>query len=199
MTPRARRVPRASPHAPFSPRLAALALGLLAAAAPLLAEERVFTATAEIEGGRAGAPSRLAVTLLIDRETPLSDALRLGALVLDGGQDLLRAALRGRSDGRLRLGAVEYPLNLVTSRSTTEGRRYVVVTERLARADRIEGEDEEEAGHPFGVLDFEVDERGRGEGIIHPAAAIGFDADGYVVIEDAGPRRGRLLDIGPAR
>jgi hypothetical protein len=158
---------------------------------------RTFTAVAEIEGGRAGGRSRLAVELIVDRRTLPSEALRLAALVLDGGQGLLQASLQGRRDGRLRFGALDVPVNLIVAKSTAEGERWVVVTERPLRLDQLPEEDEPD--HPFGILDFLVDEHGRGEGTVYPAAAIGFDSEGYVVIEGTPRRSGRLLEVEPGR
>lgn len=174
-----------------------LAFALLAVfvSLPAAGQVRSFTAVAEIEGGRAGGRSRLAVELIVDRQTLPSEALRLAALVLDGGQGLLAASLQGRRDGRLRLGAVDYPVSLIVAKPTPRGERWVAVTERPLRLDQLPGEDEPD--HPFGILDFLVDEHGRGEGIVYPAAAVGFDSEGYVVIEGTPRRSGRLLDVEP--
>ena len=58
---------------------------------------------------------RMPVTLIAQRYTSMEEASRLEQVLAEGGQGALLSALRGRSNGRLRLGALEFPVNLVAA------------------------------------------------------------------------------------
>ncbi len=150
---------------------------------PAFADEpgREFTATAVMRGSQG--TRRMPVTFIANRFTSVEQAKRLAEVLEQGGQDALLSALTGRRDGQLRLGALELPVALVVAEPKGKGYRYLFLTPR-----RIQVEEttfgEESLDYPFGIVEFETDTFGRGEGSLHVAAALSIDADGHVEIED---------------
>ncbi len=149
--------------------------------------------TAEFASPRTLGDTRMAATLVIDSETPLEEVRQLRSLLTERGGRALEAALAYRSDGRLRFGAMEYPLNLVVSVPIEGGRHYVVITRRPLGVSP-EGSEFDQR-FPFGVAIFQVDTMGNGEGKIYPAAAIGVDEQGEPTLEAWNGEPGRLIDI----
>jgi hypothetical protein len=150
---------------------------------PAFADEpgREFTATAVMRGSQG--TRRMPVTFIANRFTSVEQAKRLAEVLEQGGQQALLSALTGRRDGELRLGALEMPVALVVAEPKGKGYRYLFLTAR-----RIQVEEttfgEESLDYPFGIVEFETDTFGRGEGALHVAAALSIDADGHVEIED---------------
>jgi hypothetical protein len=166
---------------------------VLVCAAGATGEER-YTATAEFEPLRGGGEGRMGVEIVIRREADHAAALALKRVLADGGQAALLGAIRTRSDGVLRLGALEHPLNLIVSFATDDGRRIAIVTARRLQVEEI-NEGRESLDYPFGVAIFEVDDSGRGEGVLYVAAALRLDEDGRLQVDGYQSRPGELLDI----
>jgi len=178
-----------------------LTLTLIAAALPAMAWEnpsgQEFTATAIMdtpEGTR-----RMPVTLIARRYTSIEEAQRLKGVLENGGQGALLSSLRGTQHGLLRMGALEFPVNLVAAEETRDGYELVFVTTR-----RIQVEERQFASpsldYPFGVAIFEVRDFGTGEGEIYPKAAIRIDPDdGTVVVEQYDGEPGQLIDVKKLR
>lgn len=166
---------------------------LLVSVAGAAAEER-YTATAEFEPLRGGGTGRMTVEIVIRREADHAAALALKRVLADGGQAALLGAIRTRSDGMLRLGPLEQPLNLIVASAADDGRRIAVATARRLQVEEI-NEGRDSLDYPFGVAVFEVDESGRGEGTLYPAAALRLDEDGRLQIDGYQSRPGRLLDV----
>ncbi len=74
---------------------------------------------------------------------------------------------------------------------TERGRRYVIVTNRPSRAYEVNtGQDS--LDHPFGVIDFEVDDFG--DGTVFPRAQLTIAEDGAAGVNGCG-KPGRLLNV----
>jgi hypothetical protein len=177
------------------------AVGCLAASADrvLAADEGVktpfeVTAIVELTGGRISGTRQIGVTLRIDRLTPRDEAWRLADLAGVSGQDALRVALQGRSDGLLRLGALDFPLNLAVARRSEKGQSFVLVSSRALRVSEV-NQGSESVGYPFGVVVFTLDDLGNGEGLVYPAARISIDTAGGVVIENFQEEPGVLKEV----
>lgn len=157
---------------------------------------REFTATAVVDGPQG--VRKMPVTLVANRFTPVEEARHLADVLADGGQGALMAALAGRNDGQLRLGAIHLPIALVVAEPLRKGFRYMFLTPR-----RIQIEEttfgKESLGFPFGIAVFEVDGFGRGEGSLHVAAALHIDADGQVEVEDYDGADGSLDNVKRVR
>jgi hypothetical protein len=174
---------------------------LVAVAAPAMAWENPqgteFTATAIMdtpEGTR-----RMPVTLIARRFASVQEAQRLQEVLANGGQGALLSALRGSQNGLLRLGALEFPVNLVAAEETRDGYELVFVTSRRIQVEEREFSSES-LDYPFGVAVFEVRDFGAGEGTIYPQAAIRVDLDDEtVVVEQYDGEPGSLIDVKKVR
>ncbi len=174
--------------------LAAIAFTLNLMVAASIPAAEVYTATAEFESARTLGTSRMTFRLVVDRPSASDEAKQLRDLLAQGGQEMLISALRARSDGKVQLGSFEIGVSLVVVTPTAEGgRRVVVVTERPYRR-TIEGEPAD-AAFPFGLLSFEVNSLGSGEGSLIPAASLTIDENGEVKADSSTGESGRLLDV----
>jgi hypothetical protein len=152
-----------------------------------------FKATAEAEGGRVPGTHRIEVTIHIQTTTPLEVGKQLAALVSSGGQPALLAALDRYANGSLGFGVLQYTLNLVVKRPTDRGQQYVIVTNRPFGAYEVNmGQDS--VDYPFGVVVFDVDDFGNGEGKFFQRAQITINDDGTVGVNGYG-QPGRLLNV----
>ena len=142
--------------------------------------------------------NRINVTFVADRFTSVEEAQQLAQLLENGGQGTLKAALRGRSDGRIRFGALERWVALVVAEPQGRGYRYLFLTPRPFEIHEKEF-GEESLNYPFGIAEFVVDGFGRGEGSLHVAAALRIDADGHIEIDDYDGEDARLEKLKQIR
>lgn len=154
--------------------------------------------TAEGVGNFKGGGNRINVTFIADRFTSIEEAQQLAGILEQGGQGSLVAALRGRSDGRIRFGALERWVALVVAEPEGRGYRYLFLTPRRFEIHEKEF-GEESLDYPFGIAEFVVDSFGRGEGTLHVAAALRIDAGGHIEVEDYDGQDGRLESIRQVR
>lgn len=158
---------------------------------------REFTCTAVVnttEGTR-----RMPMTLVANRFTSVEEAQQLAGLLEKGGQGTLLAALRGRMDGQLELGALSIPIALVVAEETSDGYRYIFLTARRIQVSETQL-DEASLDYPFGIAVFEVDGfSGRGDGSLHVAAALSIDSSGHIEVDDYDGEDGRFEDLRKIR
>ena len=152
-----------------------------------------FKATAEVEGGRLPGTHRMEITIHIQSTTPPEVGKQLAGLVASGGQPALQAVLDRYANGSVVFGALQYTLNLVVRVPTGRGHRYVIVTNRPFGVYEV-NTDQDSLAYPFGVIEFEVDDFGDGEGTVFPRAQITISEDGTVGVNGYG-EPGRLLDV----
>ncbi|MGE0641737.1 MAG: hypothetical protein AB7G12_10265 [Thermoanaerobaculia bacterium] len=173
-------------------RLASTLLTIALCAVPAAVRAESIHATAEFESERTIGTSRMPFTLEVDRTTSVEEARGLLELLARGGQGLLRSAIAGRSDGRIRLGALEFRVSVIVVVEQDDGRIYSVLTDRPLRPSATVGGDD--SAKPFGVMRIEVDEGGLGEGTFRAATSLAIDDAGALVVGD-GEEPGRLLDV----
>ena len=138
---------------------------------------------------------RMPVTLIAQRYSSVEEAARLEKVLESGGQGALLSAIRGSSNGRFRLGALEFPVSLVAAEEIRDGYRYYFVTARRIQVEE-RNSSAESLEYPFGVAIFELGDFGAGEGEVYPAAALRIDPDeGGVVVEQYDGAPGRLIDV----
>jgi hypothetical protein len=167
-------------------------LGVMAVSAAEPTPGREFEATAKVNT-RQGSRT-MTLTLLASRYSSLEEAGHLAALLATGGQGAVLSSLKGRNDGLLRLGALEFPISLAIAEPVGKGYRYIFVTARKIRVEEV-NEGADSLDYPFGVAVFELGDFGRGEGEIYPAAALRIDEDGNVEVEQYEIHPGRLTDV----
>jgi hypothetical protein len=152
-----------------------------------------LSAIVTLEGGFSSGTRQIGVVFRIDRLTPRDDVWAHTRL-LASGQGALRAAIEGRSDGLMRLGALDFPVNLAVSRRDGDIQSFVLVSARALRVSEV-NLGMETTDYPFGVAAFTVDGMGRGGGLVYPAARISLDENGSVVIENYQEKPGILSEI----
>jgi hypothetical protein len=177
----------------------ALSAACLLAAPPPAADEDLqpplaLTSIVRLEGGRISGTRQLGVELRIDSLTPRDQAWKLADAIGTSGQDGLLAALQGRSDGLLRLGAVDFPISLAVYRRDGDTHTFMLVSARAFRVSEVNF-GMESTGYPFGVAVFTIDAFGNGEGLVYPAARIGLDRDGGVVIDNYQEQPGIMTEV----
>lgn len=175
-------------------------LTILAAALSAVAGDppgREFSATAVVNADQG--TRRMPLTLIANRFTSKEEVKQLKGILENGGQGALLAALRGRADGRLQLGALSLPIALVVTEETRRGHRFVFLTPRRIQYDERQL-GKESLDYPFGIAKFEVDGfNGQGSGTLHVAAALSINPDGTVEIEDYDGWDGRFEDLRTIR
>ena len=150
---------------------------------PVFADDPGREFAGEAVGDFRAGGNRINVTFIADRFTSVEEAQQLAEVLREGGQFTLQSALRGRSDGRMRFGALEKWVALVVAEPEGRGYRYLFLTPRRLEIHEKEfGEDS--LNYPFGIAEFVIDGFGRGEGTLHVAAALSIDADGHIEIDD---------------
>jgi hypothetical protein len=163
----------------------ALAIASLAAVAAAQSQApETISATATVKRG--GASLTAPVTVTVDKyatEAEVAAVRKAGA----SGSEALRKALSGMPDaGSIQIGERRTPLKFAVSRSTGSGRLVTVLTAEpiihlgagLPAAKPVTGFDV-----AIGML---VVDAGGGSGELAPAAKVGLDKDGAIVIEDYG-------------
>ena len=161
--------------------------------APASFPAETYTAIVQRQTGATGAGSEeIQVSIAILRPTSLEEALPLRDTLKSGGQQALLRAIQGRAQGMLRLGGLEYPLDLVVEQQQGDLRHIAVVTTR-----RIEVNETNSGAasldYPFGLAVFDVDSLGRGKGTVYPKAALEILPDGAVGVSTFEDRTYELL------
>ncbi len=134
------------------------------------------------------------VTIEVVRPMSLDEALSLRKVLETAGQQALANAIRGSQRGRLLLGAVAFPLDIVVAEKTDDGWSYIVVTARDLRWNEIQLH-ESSAEYPFAVAEFEVSGFGRGSGTLTPRASLSIGDDGLVSVASYEGEAGKLKDV----
>ncbi len=157
---------------------------------------REFSATFKFKGRQGD--RRIAASILIDRFTPVAEARQLKEVLKSQGQSGLVAALRDRRNGRLRLGALEYSLDLAVAKPSEDGFLLLIVTTRPIRLEETQ-QGSGSLDYPFGAVSIQLDGFGRGEGRFFPTAALAIDADGAVTVQQFVEGEGRVTDVKKVR
>ena len=174
--------------------LRAFALVLLAvsAAAQDTPKGGEFTATATVTSSQ-GTRS-LNFDVVVTSPISIEQAMPLKKILAEGGQNALMNTIRGAGHGRIRLGGLEYPVDLVVAEKTKDGEKYVVVTARPLKFEEVQ-EGRPSLDHPFTVMVFDVPGFGKGTGKIFTKAALYVDDEGHVQAEQYEHDPGILKDV----
>ena len=179
---------------------AALALAALTALATRAADDAVpgreFSAMFRLKDPQG--ERQMGATLLLDRFTSLEEAKSLKEVLASQGQYGLANAIRGRANGRLRLGVMDYSLDLAVFAPTRDGFYVVVVTTRPIRFEESQ-EGSDSLDYPFGVITFALDSLGRGEGRFYPKSRLLINEDGTLAAQQFAEGEGRVTDVRKVR
>jgi hypothetical protein len=168
----------------------------VAFAADAASPGREFSATFDFKGAQGN--RRMDASILIDRFTPVEEARQLREVLKNQGQHGLLTALRDRRNGRLRLGALDFSLDLVVAKPREDGFLLLIITTRPIRLQETV-EPSNAADYPFGVVSVEIDGFGRGEGKFFPRSALAIDADGNVTVQQSVEGEGRVTQVKKVR
>ena len=136
----------------------------------------------------------MGIQVWITRPMTVEEALPLKQVLADGGQQALLNAIRGGNRGHFRLGAIDYPIDLVVAAEKGDGYKYIVVTARPLKYEEV-NEGRESLDHPFTVVIADVPGFGSGEGELYTKAALQVEGDGWVRVYEYGKDPGKLKDI----
>jgi hypothetical protein len=174
------------------------ALLLLATAAILRAADAdprgEWSATASIttRQGSRSMPVRIVVTnpLSPQQAMPLKDVLE------HGGQQALLNAIRGGGRGTLRLGGMEYPLDLVVAQPTEDGFRYVIVTARQIKYEEtVDTNYSGSLDYPFGIIVFDSPGIHTSTGMVFTRGALSISDEGRPQASQYDGEPGTLRDV----
>jgi hypothetical protein len=181
--------------------LAAVAIAgsaLISAAATGQSAAEAFTATASVsEGGGSTAPVRVT----IDRYTTETEREAVVAAVKSGGTSAVKAALeKARDAGTIEIGGRKTPIKYAYARSTGSGRIVTVVTARpILFLGAALPNPKPKAGFDLGVALLVLDANGAGSGEFAPAAKVGTNEAGAIVISDYGDAKIWLKEVAKAK
>jgi len=102
--------------------------------------------------------------------------------------------IRGTAHGKIKLGTLEFPVDLVIAEPDGDDMRYYVVTSRQLRYEESYY-GEESLDYPFALLVVNVPEIGTGDGTIFTRAALYVDEEGHVRAEQYQGDPGSLKDV----
>lgn len=163
-----------------------VAAALLAGATLTAAGPETFTATASVKRGGASATAPIRVTV----NSYASDADREAATraVRSGGTAALRKLLVEKPDaGFIQVGDRRTAIKYAGQRDTAGGRLITAITaEPILHLGAGVPEAKATTGFDLAVAMFEVQPNGPGVGDLSPAAKVGLDDGGALVIEDYG-------------
>jgi hypothetical protein len=151
-----------------------------------------FSATASVNTSQ-GTRS-LAFNLVVTSPMTMEQAQPYKEVLAKGGQQMLAKVIRGTSQGKIKLGTLEYPVDLVVAESDGDDVRYYVVTSRAIRYEE-NLYNEESLDYPFTLFVVNAPEWGTGDGTIFTQAALYVDDEGHVRAEQYRGDPGSLKDV----
>jgi len=144
-------------------------------------------------GPGSGRTARL--TMRIERWSTDEERMRLYNSLVEGGEDALLKAMRERTVGYVWFtGTTRWPLNIASTGKTEKGVLVRLVTERplgfgeVARGGRT-------LENRLGVIEFTIDESGKGTGYIIPMAKVSVNKDGQLEVETFGTTPQKLTNV----
>ena len=175
---------------------------LLAGVLPGLAQSRsreVYTGNIFYFGGPRGTISTN-FTLTINSYTPSADVDRFVSILQRGGQDDLMKAIDHEKRGTLQIdGQVGRDINAVwMSTDEEEGRKLMILFERWVGFGEVR-RGARSLDYPFTYLEIYLDEKGKGEGSMIPAARIRHKRGQTIEVENFGIYPARLTNIRRSR
>jgi hypothetical protein len=168
----------------------ALAASALAADPPRMTGE--WSATAKVDT-KQGTRS-MGFDLVVTNPMTMEQAEYLKDVLAQGGQPALLNAIKGGGRGRIRLGGLEYPVDLVVVEPSSDVTRYYVVTARPLKYEEV-NEGRASLDHPFTVFVVNVPGMGTGDGRIYTHAALSIDDQGHVRADQYEGQPGTLRDV----
>jgi hypothetical protein len=145
-------------------------------------------------GPLTGQTTRL--TMQVDHWMTDEEKQALYATLKEGGSDALLAAMRKNIVGYIwTTQSLRYKLNIASTFQTEKGRTVRLVTERpITFAEQMAGAPRSR-DYEFGVIEFTLNEKNQGEGVIFPTAKVGVDEKGSLTVESLGTGPQKLMNV----
>jgi hypothetical protein len=165
----------------------AVATVLLAPGIVAAGEQESFTGTILLESNMRMPPGQTyQLTMNIDEWTPVEDRKRVLVALKEGGEDAALKELEKMKAGYVVPPAFarqpSWKVAIATKVETPTGTLVRIVTDRpIAFFEAYKSTRSKD--YRFGVAEFKLDEKGKGEGVVIPAARVEFDDQGKLVIE----------------
>jgi len=154
----------------------------------------LYTSTAFVRtGARSG---MIGVNLYVDAYSTDEEVIQLAQTLREkGSEGLLKAVSKLKGKGRLApTGHVGTDIKVIRVRKTETGRRIFLVTDRpLAFLELYNSTRSRD--YSFGVIQLDLDEQGKGEGVMLAATKISFDKENQLELEHYGIDPVRLTNI----
>jgi hypothetical protein len=178
---------------------ACLVAALLLTVAPTAGAQETFSAKATVKRGLASASAPVTVTVTRFATQAERDAAMKA--VKAGGTEALRKALAGLKDaGFIQLGERKTAIKFASERPTAGGRLITVVAaEPILYFGSSLPSAKAKTGFDVAVAILEVKTGGAGLGDLSPAAKVGLDPGGALLIEDYGETVIWLQDVAAAK
>lgn len=175
---------------------------LVAGVLPGLAQNRskeVYTGNIFYFGGPRGTISTN-FTLTINSFTPPADVERFVGILQRGGQDELMKAIDDEKRGSLQIdGQVGRDINAAwITTDEEEGRKLTILFERWVGFGELR-RGARSLDYPFTYLEIYLDDKGKGEGSMIPAARIRHKRGQTIEVENFGIYPARLTNIRRSR
>jgi hypothetical protein len=134
-------------------------------------------------------------TLIINNRSSSSDLNGFVEMLQTGGQDSLKRELDRRDVGRFSLGSgVGVPVGSITIDPNGDGTRIrAIFTRNIGFGELRNGL--RSVDYPFGYVEIILNQNGKGDGTIIPAAKIRFRGNDTIEVEDFGTFPGRLMGV----
>ena len=152
--------------------------------------------TARVVAWATPGPTRtFTLTMVVEKWTTDEERQKLVQVLQEGGSDALLKEMRKMEVGYLHAPqTLRWRLNIASSFQTDEGRVIRLVTERPVSFGEATAPSRSR-DYEFGVIQFTLDEEGKGEGALIPTAKVYFDKEGKLNIEALGTGPQKLTSV----
>ena len=136
------------------------------------------------------------MTMQVDRWTTDEQKQALYNTLKEAGSDALLAAMRKDIVGYIwTTSSLRYKVNIASTFQTEKGRTVRLITERpITFVEQMAGT-ARSRDYEFGVIEFTLNEKNKGEGVIFPTAKVGVDEKGNLTVEALGTGPQKLMSV----
>src|SRR5262249_47147939 len=144
----------------------------------------------------AGAGARpVSIKLYVSGETTDAEVQQLATTLKSGGMDALEKAMDKMENGRVApMRTTGTKVAVVRIKKTDKGQRILMVTNRPITFPEL-WNSTRSSDYPFGIVQLDLDDQGKGDGAIIVAAKIQFTADNQIDVESYGLGPNKLMAV----
>ena len=161
------------------------------------AEEETFSGLVYwVAAGPASGQTTM-VYMTVERWTTDAERMEFYKILKEKGVEELKKAMRKVEVGYVRsTQTLRYPLSIASSFQTEKGRLVRLITERPISWAELRGAiSPRTREYDFGVIEFLLDENGKGEGTLIPTAKVELNDKGQIVVETLGTGPQKLTNV----